>query len=177
MILDNVSSWCINYVTIQHKDRSKIDSILEELEEDCCALFNSIIPVPDECGVYSQFGFRDPNETEAAWGTRWDAEISYSASIDDNTVCIEFYTTAPPTILYEYMEYCGYVVEAYYKISCGHDLEANYNKSGCGFCGKWHNGKCEYYEYNMTDLESRQLIPEDIFEYADLYRVQQQQED
>jgi len=142
-------NWCDNSVTIT-ADKEKIDVIEAALNSDSKQLFNAIRPNPS--GEW-QYEWSVNN-----WGTKWDASVHDWNREDDNTIWISFDSAwAPPTILYEFMVEEG-----------GYDVRAYYWESGMGFVGKFEDGYDDYYDYDISDRESIESLPEDVVDYADL---------
>jgi hypothetical protein len=91
------------------------------------------------------------------WGTKWSPSVYDFNREDDNTIWVSFDSAwSPPVSLYEFMNEEGYDVRAYY------------HESGMGFVGKFEDGFDDYYEYDISELESLEQLPEDLVEYADL---------
>jgi hypothetical protein len=50
----------------------------------------------------------------------------------------------------------------------GYDVRGVYHEGGMAFCGKFEDGYDDFYEYDITDGEVIENIPEDIADFADL---------
>ena len=146
-------NWCDNSVTIT-ADKEKIDVIENALKTKEQDFFAAIRPRPlsEEDNWYSW--------NVENWGTKWSPSIVDYEREDDTTIWITFESAwAPPIALYEFMHDEGYTVSALY--------------SECGMCfiGKFEHGQDDCYEYDLTDLESIESIPEDLVDYGNLIEM------
>jgi hypothetical protein len=150
-------NWCQNVVYIGNEDKSKLDSIVTELDKgDKAQLFNTILPNPS--------GEWDYNWSVENWGCKWDASV-YEYSINDvDTLYISFDTAwGPPIALYDFLYQNGYDVEAFYR------------EEGMAFAGWYIDGEDNYYEYgNMTADEIEEQLPEKLDE---MFSISQYQRD
>jgi hypothetical protein len=140
-------NWCQNVVYIGNEDKSKLDSIVTELDKgDKAQLFNTILPNPS--------GEWDYNWSVDNWGCKWDASV-YEYSINDvGALYISFDTAwGPPIALYDFLYQNGYDVEAFYR------------EEGMAFAGWYIDGEDNYYEYgNMTADEIEEQLPTNLDE-------------
>jgi hypothetical protein len=144
-------NWCTNAVTISHEDVTKIDAIETALKTEEKNFFQVIRPMP-ESEKDDWYSWNVNN-----WGTKWDASVYEWERQDETTITINFDTAwSPPTTLYEFMEEEEYNVDAYY------------HEGGMSFCGKFQDGYDSYYEYDITDRQSIEDLPEDVVDFADL---------
>jgi hypothetical protein len=149
-------NWCDNRVTLNHEDSNKIDAIERELEkwdngEGDCQLFNTLVPRP----ASEEEKWYDWNIDN--WGTKWDANISSWSRDDSNNITVYFETAwSPPLKLYYTL------LDEYYTI------DAVYHESGMSFCGWFDNGNDNYHEYDISDLDSINAMPEEILEFTNL---------
>jgi hypothetical protein len=151
-------NWCDNSITLSNSDKTKIDALEEELNKENengrsdANVFNHLRPRPLE----EEENWYDWNVNH--WGTKWDADIYDSSRQDDNTIYISCGTAwAPPIHLYEYL------------VENGWQVNALYHEPGMGFCGTYDNEIGDnYYEYDITDLESIEALPEDCIEFGGL---------
>jgi hypothetical protein len=148
-------NWCDNTVTITHPDKIKIDSIEAGLiKKENTELFQTILPRP----ASEEENWYDWNVNN--WGTKWEASIHDWERQDDNTIWVSFDSAwSPPTALYEYMERNGYVVNAMYW------------ESGMSFCGRYVDGYDDYYEYDISNKESLEQLPEEMLDFTDLLNL------
>ena len=146
-------NWCDNTVTITHEDKLKIDVIEAGLSnEKNKELFNVIYPNPS--------GEWDYEWSVNNWGSKWDAGVHDWDRQDDNTIWVSFDSAwSPPTALYEYMERNEY------------NVDAMYWESGMGFCGRYVDGYDDYYEYDISDKESLEQLPEELLDFTDLLNL------
>jgi hypothetical protein len=144
-------NWCDNTLTITHPDKSKLDAIDAVLSNKAGdqGLFNCILPNPS--------GEWDYEWSVNNWGTKWDASIHDWERQDDNTIWVSFDSAwSPPLALYEFMEENGYTVEAMYW------------EPGMGFCGRFADGYDDFYEYDITDRDSLENLPDELLDFTDL---------
>ena len=144
-------NWCDNTLTITHPDKSKIDAIETGLSDKTNqALFNTILPNPS--------GEWDYEWSVNNWGTKWEASVHDWERQDDNTIWVSFDSAwSPPIQLYEFME-----------ADEGYTVVAMYWESGMGFCGRFADGYDDYYDYDITDIDSINSLPEELLDFTDL---------
>lgn len=146
-------NWCDNSVTITHEDKTKIDAIEASLQTEEQDWFSAVRPRP-EADDEDWYGWNVNN-----WGTKWSPSVHEFNRESDNTIWISFDSAwSPPTTLYEFMS------EEY-------DILAYYHEGGMAFIGKFENGDDDYYEYDISDRESIEALPEDVADYADLMNL------
>jgi hypothetical protein len=145
-------NWCDNRVTLHHENKEKIDIIERELlKKETCQLFNTLVPRPAD-KEEDWYSWNVEN-----WGCKWDASIIDWSREDDNTIIVYMDTAwAPPTKLYYAL------VEDYY------DVDAYYHEGGMAFCGWFDNGNDNYFEYDIGDLDSIEMLPEELLEFTNL---------
>ena len=92
------------------------------------------------------------------WGTKWEAGIIDWERRDDNEIWISFESAwSPPTALYDFL------------VEEGWEVEALYHEPGMSYAGQFTtDGGDDYYDYDVTDLENIECLPEDVIEFADL---------
>lgn len=144
-------NWCDNSVTLRHEDKSKIDALCAVMEnKEDQNFMNHLRPNP--AGEW-QYDWSVSN-----WGTKWDASVIDWERRDDNEVWISFDSAwSPPTVLYEFL------------VEHDWDVEAVYHEGGMGYIGMFttENGD-DYYEYDITNPEDIENLPEELIEFADL---------
>lgn len=149
-------NWCDNSVTLRHEDKEKIDALDAEMSKknaegrSMAEPFQHLRPNPT--------GEWDYNWSCENWGCKWDANIIDWERSDDNEIRLYFDSAwSPPTALYEYL------------VEQGWDVEAIYHEPGMAYCGTFttENGD-DYYEYDITDPDSIEMLPEDCIEFGDL---------
>jgi hypothetical protein len=150
-------NWCQNVVYIDHEDKEKLNSIVQELDKgEEAQFFNSLVPNPD--------GEWNYDWSISNWGTKWDAQI-YEYSINDEGRLYVSFDTAwgPPITFYEKLCDMGYTVNGLYR------------EEGMAFAGIFDNGYDDYYEYgSMSADEIRDQLPEEL---DDMFSISQYQRD
>ena len=150
-------NYCDNSLTLRHTDKSKVDALDAELSKknpngygSNGELLNHLRPNPS--------GEWDYNWSVENWGTKWDASIIDWERRDDNEIWVSFESAwSPPTTIYDYLVEQGWEVEAYYY------------EPGMGYAGEYTTeGGDDYYEYDLSDPESIEELPESVIEFGDL---------
>jgi len=156
-------NWCYNSVTISHEDKTKIDGFEQELlKKDDCQPFQYLRPRPAD-QEDDWYGWNCNN-----WGTKWDPSILDWERESDNSIVMHFDSAwSPPIALYEYLTEQDWEISAYY------------HEPGMGFAGRYNNGDDEYFEFDWTDRQSIEDLPEDILDFTnaleDLDRYEEEQ--
>ena len=157
-------NWCDNVVTLRHSDKSKIDGLAAELDKKNEQGHWNNTPLnhlrPNPAGEWD-YGWSVEN-----WGTKWDASVIDWERRDDNEIWISFESAwSPPTSLYDY------IVE-----ELGWEVDAIYYEPGMGYGGvyKSEDGGDDYYEYDISNPESIENLPEDLIEFGDLRNKSQE---
>jgi len=90
------------------------------------------------------------------WGTKWDFEPLDWCSVD-NQIEINFESAwSPPIALYNSL------------VTEGWSVEAKYFESGEGYIGQYTDGSDDYYEYDISDIDSIKSLPEDLILFGNL---------
>ena len=140
-------NWCYNAVTMSHDDTSKIDALEKVLQDEKGEPFQHLRPNPT--GEWD-YGWSCEN-----WGTKWDVSVQDWERDGDNTITMNFDSAwSPPVTLYEYLE------------SEGWSVRAMYHEPGMGFAGKFEDGYDDYYDYDYTDRDQVENLPEDILDFT-----------
>jgi hypothetical protein len=145
-------NWCDNSVRLGHPDKTKIDELVKVIDEADVGIFQSLRPIPlDESENWYEWNVEN-------WGTKWDAGLIDSYRDEDNAIHISMETAwAPPIALYEYL------------VEQGWEVDAKYLEPGMGFGGTFNNEFGDnYYEYDISDLDSIEALPEDVIDFGDL---------
>jgi hypothetical protein len=153
-------NWCYNSATLYNSDKSKIDSLEQELQKEDAQVFQHLCPNPT--------GDWDYNWSVENWGTKWDITVHDWERENDNSIVMHFDTAwSPPTTLYEFLSEEGW------------SINAMYHEPGMGFAGKFEDGDDEYYEFNWTDRQSIEDLPDYILDFTnvleDLERYEEEQ--
>jgi hypothetical protein len=153
-------NWCYNTATLYNEDKTKIDGLEQELSKEDSQVLNYLRPNPS--------GEWEYDWSVSNWGTKWDISPMDWEREDDNTIVMHFDSAwSPPTIIYDYLTEEGWSVRAYY------------HEPGMGFAGRYEDGSDDYYEYDYTDRETVENLPEDILDFTnaleDLENYEQEQ--
>jgi hypothetical protein len=153
-------NWCYNSATLYNSDKSKIDSLEQELQKEDAQVFQHLRPNPT--------GEWDYNWSVENWGTKWDTTVNDWERESDNSIVMHFDTAwSPPTTLYEFLSEEGW------------SINAMYHEPGMGFAGKFEDGDDEYYEFDWTDRQSIEDLPDYILDFTnaleDLDRYEEEQ--
>ena len=151
-------NWCFNDLTLYHEDTSNIDEVVELLErqeadgyEGDTIFFNHFRPLPKE-EEENWYGWHVEN-----WGTKWDVSIQQWERQDDNSLWLQFDSAwGPPIAFYDFMEENDWSVSA------------QYHECGQCFVGEYSSGDDNFIEYDFSDENWREGIPEDLIEFAGL---------
>ncbi|CAB5221091.1 hypothetical protein UFOVP240_79 [uncultured Caudovirales phage] len=145
-------NWCSNSTKFFHELKEKVDALEAELQKgDDAKLFNHFVPsdLKEEDDWYAW----NVNN----WGTKWEATVYDWERVDEHTIFISFDTAwSPPIALYETIADEEWIVTA------------QYHEPGMAFIGKFEDGIDEFYEYDLSDLDSIEMLPEDVIEYGNL---------
>ena len=146
-------NWCMNNVVLKHT-KDKIDFLESQLREKNGNGFFSILyprPVEEEENWY------DWNSNN--WGTKWDANIDVESDmmirLDDETLELRFDTAwGPPIDFYNFL------------FEDGWDVTAKYHEPGMAFIGEYDNSIDDCWEYDFSDEETLNAIPDDLREWS-----------
>ena len=147
-------NWCSNVTIARHKDKAKVDALIESLKND--VFFEHILPL----GVWEYTKACD------TWGTKWEADsLSWMRYDKDGEYEVEIeYQSAwsPPEGVIQKMIQDGWIVTSYY------------NEPGMAYIGKYttesvegHNELAdESYNYSEDDIP---VELGDMFFYGDYW--------
>lgn len=148
-------NWCANTVELFHEDSTKIDGLEQALkrvdnkEDEYEDVLNYLRPNP--AGEWD-YGWSVEN-----WGTKWDIRPHFWERQDENSIVIDFDSAwAPPTVMYEYLYENGWSVSA------------KFEEPGMAFVGEWEDGNEESYEYDFSNKDWAEDVPQHLIEYAGL---------
>jgi hypothetical protein len=170
-------NWCSNNVTFSHSSKKQIQRLVKAFQGD--GLMQEFYPCPKElketrAGSYAKdapeyerhiqqqednkakYGHTDWYDWQVAnWGTKWDVRGQYPIQTDlspcGQTVTLSFESAwSPPIAFYNHMLSLGFSVAAYYY------------ESGVSFCGKWEDGKDDFYDISGDSDWVYKHIPHDI---------------
>lgn len=166
-------NWCQNVVEISHTDRSKMDALVDAINEG--KFCNFAIPVPESLHITAgrEGSDDDPKQIELErrsaeniekhgyanwydfcvnrWGTKWDVEPPDTVEKGDGISFSFDSAWAPPLGVYEAL------------VDQGFDVKAYYWECGMCFAGVWDNGDDDYFDYtDMSSKEVRDQINEEL---------------
>jgi hypothetical protein len=165
-------NWCNNTVEISHEDKSKMEALVEAINQG--KFCNHVIPVPESLHIVAgKVG--DPDEQaklEAQeklnedthgyknwydfcvneWGTKWDVDPYDTVTLGEgNKITFGFDSAwAPPTRVLEALMDQGFAVRGYYY------------EPGMAFAGITDENGDETYEISGTAEWVRENIPEEL---------------
>jgi hypothetical protein len=171
-------NWCNNTLVIKHQDPAMITRAMKAFADS--KFLNEFVPIPESLQIVSgrcgaddnpeqialeaaqksnieQHGYKDWYDFSVnEWGTKWDVGDSDGINdIQPNELTVFFESAwAPPLAAYDKMTALGF------------EIEAMYDESGMGFCGRWTNeGGDDYYEYSgMTSETVEKELPKELNE-------------
>lgn len=154
-------NWCYNSATLHNNDKSKVDALEQELQKEDAQVFQHLCPNPS--------GEWDYNWSVENWGTKWDITAQGWERESDTSIVMHFDTAwSPPITLYEFLE-----------SEHGWSINAMYHEPGMGFAGMFQDGHDEYYEFDWTDRQSIEDLPDYILDFTnaleDLDRYEEEQ--
>ena len=168
-------NWCMNHLTISHKDMDMIKKFDKAYREDWT--IETFYPTPRDpgdptmlMGEGKSFSAGE-NATNnwyhwriANWGTKWDIGCKdgygMEPTIVDNELTVTFDSAwSPPLGFYERLHTLGF------------DVQASYFEPGMSFAGTWRNGEDDYYEGNWHDF------PEAIKDEFNIHEWYQEEEE
>lgn len=141
-------NWCLNNLTIEHADRSKVmEFVLAYKEGKTCEHY---LPVPkNEDGTVFEDWYMWCVEN---WGTKWDIGSDndeahgLKPTVVGNQATMSFDSAwSPPVGLYDKLHELGFSVEA------------TYFEPGMAYCGVWEDGEDHYVEYTSNDMIPKRI--------------------
>ena len=144
-------NWCNNTIEFQGT-KEQINAFVSFLDEQNGKdWFSFFRPTPPELKVEGWYEWNIEN-----WGTKWNCDAQdwmkvENPNADEASVTFWFDSAwSPPTTLYEFIE------------SEGFSVRASYDEPGMCFVGRWEDGFDDFYEYDITDRESIEDLPQEI---------------
>ena len=137
-------NWCNNWASFSHKDPKKFQELCNAIKDS--KLCSYIMPEPDYektvvMPTYPEISGKEPVDPSSAWwdwrvqnwGTKWELDLQgLDIYEDENYVSIIFSSAwSPPIGIYDKA------------VELGFEVEAEYDESGCDFCGRYRNGENE----------------------------------
>lgn len=144
-------NWCMNDVLIKGPT-DKIENLYNEIEKTG-GLFEVMVPI----------GEWDYNAALDEWGVKWDASPENLVLEEDggeSYISGTIDTAWGPPIK---------VFETFSLENPDTTVEIRYFESGMCFVGQYIDGEDTLYEYDLNDLETINVIPQDLIEHFDLY--------
>lgn len=144
-------NWCLNKLTIEHEDRSKVMEFVYAYKEGKACEHYLPVPKNSDGTIFDGwFDWRVDN-----WGTNWDigsdnGEVhGLNPTIVGNQASMSFDSAwSPPIGLYKELVLRGFRVAA------------TYFEPGMAYCGEWIDDNDNYIEYG----DDKTLIPKSIWE-------------
>ena len=155
-------NWCSNNLSLSHDNPEMISRALKAFEEG--TFFNEFLPIPED---------QEDNWYEWCsdnWGTKWDAKHGFVGLESTKELELGFDTAwSPPIAFYKKLEELGFTVSA------------NYKEDGMAFIGEYGEGVDECYEYDFSNEDWRDELPEHLveqleFDYESWKEYQEQEE-
>ena len=138
-------NWCSNSLIVSHKDAAMISRVKNSIDDG--SLFNEFVPLPEE----QKDNWYDWHVNN--WGTKWDISNPFITCEEKNCIEVMFDTAwGPPIEFYRKIEELGF------------EVDATYCETGMGFLGEYADGNDECYEYDFSDENWRENLPEHIIE-------------
>lgn len=159
-------NWCLNRLTVEHEDGSKVDEFLEAYRKSTTC--EHYLPTPrDADGEFVDGGNQDEEGNFKMpdwytwrlnnWGTKWDIGCLNEDGGSEptrvgNELSMRFESAwSPPLGLYERL------------VALGFDVKASYFEPGMQFAGTWINNEDNFYEG-----EQQSDFPADLVEAYDI---------
>lgn len=143
-------NWCFNRVVLTHENVEAVDEFEKHLVKNKGEdIFQYLRPRPED---------QDPNWYDwnvQNWGTKWDTSVDWKRDGDEIHLSFES-AWSPPISLFEYLEQDRWTIDA------------QYIEEGMGYVGEYTEGADNTYEYDITDVDSINSLPENLIELGDL---------
>ena len=138
-------NWCSNSLSLSHDNPEMISRAKKAFEEG--NFFNEFVPLPED-QEKNWYDWHLEN-----WGSKWDIANGFIGLETPTGLEVSFDTAwSPPIAFYKKMEDLGFTVFA------------SYREEGMGYIGEYSNGEDECYEYDFSDDEWRNHLPDRLAE-------------
>ena len=138
-------NWCSNNLALSHDNPDMISRAKKAFEEG--NFFNEFVPLPED----QKENWYDWHCEH--WGTKWDVANQFIGLETPKELELGFDTAwSPPVPFYKKLEEMGFTVSADYK------------EEGMSCIGEYADGVDECYEYDFTNEDWRENIPDHIVE-------------
>lgn len=158
-------NWCRNDVTISHEDPAMIqrmanakDKVLQEFYPCPQELLDTVSPAPADVAKANIEKYGAPDWYDWCvnnWGTKWDIGFDDLDVMEDGKTLTASFCSAwsPPIGAYHKLKELGFVINAFYV------------ETGVGFAGEWDDGDDFCFEYDFTDDDWADKIPDTLADY------------
>ena len=138
-------NWCYNNLELSHNDLEMVARAKKAFEDG--NFFNEFVPLPED-QEDNWYDWHCEN-----WGTKWDVANQFIGLESSKELELYFDTAwSPPLPFYEKMEKLGFKISAEYK------------EDGMGYIGEYADGVDKCYEYDFSDENWRDGLPDNILE-------------
>ena len=138
-------NWCSNNLALSHENPDMISRAKKAFEEG--NFFNEFVPLPED----QKENWYDWHCEH--WGTKWDVANQFIGLETPKELELGFDTAwSPPVPFYKKLEEMGFTVSADYK------------EEGMSYIGEYSDGADVCYEYDFSNDDWRDDLPEHIVE-------------
>ena len=163
-------NWCHNDIIIRHNNPEMIARLVKASEDG--KTLNEFFPCPQELLEtkspadpdvakvnIEKYGSPDWYDWQVDnWGTKWDIGFDNTFVCEDGKMLTATFDSAwsPPISAYEKL------------MEIGFKIEAKYYEPGCAFVGEWIDGDDFCVDYDFSDENWRDNIPESLVDFLDV---------